>query len=187
MASIIYTYATAAVDTSGTGVSISPYGDTVFPGGVSLPALTVTPLTAISFSSGVGVAANVVASYLNFAWTSTQSGGNVNAGLQIVVGQSIRNLSGTVSKIHAMARINNAARYSDVILSAVDGNNSGVNNYTNAGHTIGTGWTLLSSPAVLNTSTWSGILAFSLTVLGTNVSGNVGSTSLDVAWIAYEP
>jgi hypothetical protein len=180
-------YPTVAITTAGAPVSILPWGSQAYPSGVATPTLTVGPLASIQYSTGAGVAANVVGAYLNFDWTSTQTGGAVDAGLQIVAGQTTRNFMTVAGRIRAMLRINNNVRISDVILSAVDATNT-ANSFSDAMIAIPASntWTLVTS-AGFNNSGWSDILSFSLTILGTSTSGNVGQTLLDIAYIEYLP
>jgi hypothetical protein len=149
--------------------------------------MTLTPNKVIVFSTGAGVNGDVQDSYLNFAWTSVGGGGAVTAGAQIVLGQAVRRLTGTLSSLRAAVRVNNVNRFSQVYLSAIDVNN-GANTFQSVdlSGSLLTSWTVLAS-AGFNPSAWSTNMAISLTVLGTTTAGNAGSTTLDVAWLDYTP
>src|SRR5688500_5578406 len=105
---------TAASNGTGGGDILVTYGSSAFPGGGLLPSITIVPASVINFSSGAGNDAFITESYLQFAWTSTQSGGSVNGGRQIVLGQTVRNDAGTNSTLRALVRVNNTSRISEV-------------------------------------------------------------------------
>jgi hypothetical protein len=179
-------FACAAGTGTGGGTNLVAYGSSAYPVAAGAPSLTVTPSVVINFSSGAGVSGRVLESYLQFEWTSTQSGGTVNNGLQVVIGQVCRNGAGTNSLLRALVKVNNTGRISEAYLTAVDKAN-GANVYTSANLVlgIGTAWGAIQSLANMNSSTWSNELVVSLCVLGTANSGNVGLTRLDVGLLEY--
>ena len=161
-----------------------PWDVSAYPSGATVATLSLNVITDFSFDNSIG-ACSINRIAMQFTWTSSESSNIVVNGLQLALSTCIPIL-GSAANLQARVRVENKERLDSLILSMNEEGGSNLNQSSNLlDQTTNNVWTTINADD-LDTSLIESVAFLTLTIQGTSDYTNVGTTNVQVAWLAVD-